>query len=1066
MKLTDFFIPRLICAITALGILFSCRQPDIKEEHRLEIAGPSSERIDVPGDGGEITIEILSNLNWSVSAADEFGASVKWIAFSETKGTGDASVVATVSKGKSAERTATVSVTSLDGKNKVSFEIVQDACAGGSSDFEGYAFPAYDIFENVSDSDLSLGMKNASVDGAVLTFEKGATITMLGENASAVFETPNYYQLNVRFSGWDGDAQGLVMAIPVQEQLSGDFRMFWGWAGTSSVWDVAFSNDGENWNGAGSLSVASGNRFNRDVFFSIPESQAVPAGGSLYLRLTPQASPGADGYISFCSGFLLTRAVPDAVEPPAGDKILYWCDFNKVTEGCPYDMPLGYLRSSSVVFDPANFGYNGISKSGTVASEWGAVRIGSSSGVASLVFPPLGAEKLGDGTADVKVSFDAVLYQAATVLSETQGKASCRIGVSVAEGDGTVEDGLITDLANWESFSGQSVIIKGASKSTRISIGISGGSGDRRFYLDNVMFEAVSDIEVPSEIKKTLTEVLALSDGTIPESIKTEATVVSDNKSGNVPDGLAAITDGISWASLKVSGTSELEEGKALSISLKGAVKSGSALTVSSDNITVTGEGSVPAAAVAEISDLAGNENRLVELRNVQARSAFVGKSLSGDIGMEDVSKTEFTMTVLPASDFAGSTIPEYSGTVRGVVFGGKLYPRRASDINLVLDRLGGETAKAFSPIFCTYENSSETTGTVADVRNATIDGLKVNFDNGATIELVGASADASMSFAQAKNTFYNVYMTSDGWNSEDAYYRLSCPVSEEISGKVAVSFSLNGKTEVLQQWNIFWSADGENWTATDYTWNTKNNTEALATAAKNTFTAQSTTSAGITRTEFTIPASGKIPAGGRLYIKLAPSKAITAASVAVQLGFGFVVADGDIENTSAPAGALAFNNFSECTAGTDYMLGAGLRYLGNVSTPAYEKDGWTVSNGSCRTGYTMYGTASSGDHGITAPALSALPETKDITVSFKCCLYMPSNLKGAKDDICVKVAEGSGEAGEVVWDSEPETDYYGWHTGTVTVKGASASTRIFIGAGAGKATGDRRFFLDDIYIK
>lgn len=1066
MKFPDFFIPRLIFAITALGLLFSCQQPDLKEEHSLEIASPSAERIDVPGEGGEVLIEVLSNLQWQVSAACEDGSAAKWITFSQNKGTGDASVVATVARGIKSERTATVSVTSLDGKNEGSFKIVQDVYDGGSSDFEGYAFPAYDIFENVSDSDMSLGMKNASVEGAVLTFEKGATITMLGENASAAFETPNYYQLNVRFSGWDGDSQGIVMKIPVQEQLSGDFRMFWGWSGTSSVWDVAFSNDGENWNGIGSLAVASGNRFNRDVFFTVPESQAVPAGGSLYLKLTPQASLGADGYISFCSGFLLTRAVPDAAEPPAGDKILYYCDFNRVTEGCPYDMPLGYLRSSSVVFDPANFGYEGISKSGTVASEWGSVRIGSASGAASLVFPALGADKLGDGTADVKVSFDAVLYQAATVLSETQGKASCHIGVSVYEGDGTVEGGTITDLANWETFSGLSAVVKGASKSTRIAIGISGGSGDRRFYIDNVVIEAISEIEIPSEITKTLAEVLSLQDGTISESIKTEVTVVSDLKAGNVPDGVAAVTDGSSWASLKVTGAAELEEGKSVSISLKGASKSGAVLTVSPEQLAVTGDGSIPAAAVVEIGELAGNENRLVELRGVQAQTAFVGKTLSGDIAMENASGDSFTMAVLASADFAGSTVPEYSGTVSGLVFGGKLYPRRASDISLVLDRLGGAAAKGFSPIFCTYENSTETSGTVADVRNVTVNGLKAGFDTGAAIELVGASENASISFAQAKDAFYNVYLTSSGWDTENAHYRLSCPVSEEISGKVAVTFSLNGKTEVLQQWNIFWSADGENWTATDYTWNTKNNTEELALAAKNTFTAQSTTAAGITRTEFTVPASGKIPAGGTLYIKLAPSKAITKASIAVQLGMGFVVSGADVENTTAPSDALVFNNFSECTAGTDYMLGAGLRYLANVATPAYSRSGWTVANGFCRTGYTMYGTASSGDHGITAPALSALSETRDVTVTFKCCLYMPSNFKGAKDDICVKVAEGSGAAGEIVWDSEPESDYYGWHTGTVTISGASADTRIFIGAGAGKAAGDRRFFLDDIYIK
>ena len=148
-------------------------------------------------------------------------------------------------------------------------------------------------------------------------------------------------------------------------------------------------------------------------------------------------------------------------------------------------------------------------------------------------------------------------------------------------------------------------------------------------------------------------------------------------------------------------------------------------------------------------------------------------------------------------------------------------------------------------------------------------------------------------------------------------------------------------------------------------------------------------------------------------------------------------------------------------------MLGSDIRYFGNVVTPAYEKDGWVVSKGYSRIGYTMYGAASSGDHGITTPALTGISGTGEVTLTFKCCLYMPSTWVGAKDDIVVKVAEGEGTVGEITWDSEPETDYFHWHTATVKITGATAGTKLFIGAGAGKVTtGDRRFFLDDIIVK
>lgn len=1056
--------------LAALSLtICSCKPEVLEEERQLSIVSPAGEAVTVPPEGDDFTIEIQSNLSWSISAVSG-GEAVKWIAFDMNKGTGNATVTATVSKGTVEARSASVIVKSMDGKLEKSITVNQGA-SDGPAEAEGYSFPAYDIFENVSDADLTLGLKNATLEGASCTFEKGASITMEGAGAAATLNTKNYYQVNAQFTGWGaGDAGAIVMTVPTKEALSGNYRMFWGWTSTKeSTWAVSISNNGTDWTSTGNtMTMASGSRFNRDLFFNIPEASAVPAGGTLHIRLELQSELTAEDDVQFCTGFLLTRAAVGGESLPVTDRTLYSCDFNAVNIGCPYDMPLGYLRSSSVAFDPAAYGYYGMSKTGTVAGEWGTVRIGSASGAASLTFPALGDTKLGDGTADVKVSFKAVIYQAATVLSENQGKASCQIGVSIAEGDGTVENGLITDIENWESFTERSVTVKGISKNTRINIGIQGGEGDRRFYLDDVIVEAVSDIVVPSEIAKTLTEVLGMPDGTLSESVKTTVTVVSDNSGANMPAGMAAVTDGTSYAAVMMQDASSLTSGSKLVISLSGAKKSGKVIEIESSMIKESEEGTAPAPAKIKISEIEKNEYSLVTVDNIQAADSFVGKALSGDILMEDGEKATGTMAVQAGASFAGGVIPAESGSVTGVVFDGKLYPRTASDISLVLDRMGQGAPEAFKTIFCTYENSTSASGTTADVQNVTVSGQTATFTNGATIEKVGGSPDATMSFMQGKDTFYNVYLRSNGW-TEGTHYVLSCPAEEEISGKVAVTFSLNAKakTEAIQLWEIMWSNDGQTWNATEYTWNTANNTDALASAARNTFTAQTTTSKGITRTEFTIPSASKINAGGRLYIKLAPKeKSITDAATDVQIGMGFVVADGDYVNTDEPSGAILFNGFSECTAGTDYMLGAGMRYLGNVSTPEYVKDGWTVKNGSCRIGYTMYGTASSGDHGITTPALASLGGTKDVTLTFKCCLYMPSTLKGASDDICVKVAEGSGEAGEIVWDSELSSDYYIWHTATVTIKGAAADTRLFIGAGAGNATGDRRFFLDDICIQ
>ena len=1067
MKKTLFFVKAAFLLLSSTMFMTGCVEEKGVEERYLSLVSPETESVSVSGAGEELDISVHSNLQWTIKAEAE-GTIAKWISFSQTSGSGDETVTATILKGTYEARTASIIVTSKDEQHSCQFNIVQES-TGEAPEAEGYNLPAYSIFQNVSDNDVSLGIANATVDGAVCKFDNGASITMSGKASQVVFSAGNYYQLNAKFTGWGAeDAKDLIMRIPVREEISGDMRMFWGWTSdVASEWDTFVSADGEKWTETGkTISIASGSRFNRDLFFSVPGT--VPAGGALYLKLVPKTKLGADNNVQFCTGFFLTKSKPDGGQEPSGEKVLYSCNFNNVTDGCPYDLPLGYLRSASVAFDPSAFGYDGIGKGGTVASEWGSVRIGSGSGAASLTFPPLSSAKLGNGVADVKVSFKAVLYQSADYLKAGEGKASCNIEVSVAEGEGNVENGAITDLQNWSTFESRSVVIKGVNKDTRIKIGIAGGSGDRRFYLDDVVVEAISDIVVPSITTKTLTEVLGMENGTISESIKTSVTIISDSEGGNLPKNTAVVTDGTSYAALSLDNVAKLTAGKRITLALKGASldKSASVITAKTEMITEEEDGSAPAPEAISISQLASMEYHFVEVKSIQATDAFVGKKFEGEVTMENADKETLTLNIYSTATFAGGSIPESSGSVKGIVLGGKLCPRTGADINLVLDRIGEAGVKLFSPVFCTYEFTlgSKT----PEIKNAAIDGNKVAFTNGGSIEKVGGTG-GEFAFEQGKaSTPHNVYVYSTGWNSENTYYLLKCKAVDEISGKVAVTFSLNSAAKEVQQvWNIFWSNNGTDWTPTEYTWNNVNNTDDLATKAKNTFTAQNTTSKGITRTEFVVPAGKKIGKGESLYVKIVPSATLKAAETKVQLGFGFYVTPGDIINTKKPSDAIVFNNFAECTAGTDYMLGSDIRYFGNVVTPAYEKDGWVVSKGYSRIGYTMYGAASSGDHGITTPALTGISGTGEVTLTFKCCLYMPSTWVGAKDDIVVKVAEGEGTVGEITWDSEPETDYFHWHTATVKITGATAGTKLFIGAGAGKVTtGDRRFFLDDIIVK
>ncbi len=1048
-----------IAVLTVILLLSGCHRELQEEERYLNVV--SGTEVTVPADGGVVELCVSTNISWTASVADVSGASVRWAALDPSSGSGDGPVAISVARNISSERSAVVSIVSNDRNMKASVTLRQ-TCGSGTPDMEGYALPAYDVLENVSNNDMTAGVANGVIDGTKFIFDNGASLTKTGTGTSPEFTwTANsYYQSGILFRGWTGEDEAVVLQIPVKDGLCGNYRIAWGWhTKPAAEWTVSWSNDGDAWFDTGkSVSTSGSSRFSRDVFFTVDEAHPVAPGASLYLRLALKEPLAENAEVTFCNAFLLSKDVPDWTELPSGDKILYKCNFDNVNEGIPYEVPVGYLRSVAPAFNPSSFGYDGMSKTGTVASEWGSVRIGSASGTASLIFPAL--EGIGEGTADLKVSFKAVLYQAATILSETEGKASCNIEVSVAEGAGTVENGVITDLANWTNFEERSVIVKGAGKDTRIKIGISGGNGDRRFYLDDVVIEATTDIVVPDVVTRQLADVLAGNDGTISSSWKTAATVVSDPASANCPENTVYVMDGNACAAIVTESASGLKTGDKAVFMLKGARVSGNVITLA-EHAEVTSEaGNIPAAKAIGISDLARNEYALVEIKGVQASDEFVGKKFGRGITMENAAKVTFALGMFSRASFAAETVPAGSGSVRGIAIGGMLYPRNRADISLDGDRLGGsETKPAFKTIINTFDNRPEdpASTTATNVVNGKLEDNVFTFADGAAVELIGGG-DSRMTFAQAKNSPYNIYLTSSGWTAGNTFYRLSAPVGEEISGSVMLTFAVNGSKIAGQKFDVSWSNDGETWNPAEYIW-TVDAAEEICTSS---FAAQSTIAKGITRARFSVPSDKKVDSGGKIWFRITSQENL--GTNPVQLGFGFVVAPGEIANTPEPAGAILFNNFSDCVAGSDYMAGAGMRAFGNVSCPEWSKAGWDAVKVNARYGYVFCGGSNSIDQKITTPALAALTGKEDIVLTFKSCLYMPSTAKGAKDAVAVTV-EGAGKVSAIEWDTPLETDWYSWHTATVRIEGADSSTRVSIGIDPGMPKSDYRMFIDDILI-
>ncbi len=107
----------------------------------------------------------------------------------------------------------------------------------------------------------------------------------------------------------------------------------------------------------------------------------------------------------------------------------------------------------------------------------GALKLGSSSKAGYIITPALSA--IGDNSTDITLTFKAINW-------ETNGAKD--IEITIADGDGTVENGVVNIPARVDAVSGfesYSVTIKGATKNSKIKISAKEQSRNR-FFLDDI----------------------------------------------------------------------------------------------------------------------------------------------------------------------------------------------------------------------------------------------------------------------------------------------------------------------------------------------------------------------------------------------------------------------------------------------------------------------------------------------------------------------------------------------------------------------------------------------------
>ena len=152
----------------------------------------------------------------------------------------------------------------------------------------------------------------------------------------------------------DGFAQGesVIISAPVKDALSGELRLMLGARAasfTKAGWSYYWGADGENWNKIdieNAITPGSDAVWNI-IYFNIPASDAIPAGGTVYFKITADAKPSKE-YISISNTICVCPAKGETGSVPAmdGNTIAFSTAFNDLVDSYATDMryPLGWLR--------------------------------------------------------------------------------------------------------------------------------------------------------------------------------------------------------------------------------------------------------------------------------------------------------------------------------------------------------------------------------------------------------------------------------------------------------------------------------------------------------------------------------------------------------------------------------------------------------------------------------------------------------------------------------------------------------------------------------------------------
>lgn len=578
------------------------------------------------------------------------------------------------------------------------------------------------------------------------------------------------------------------------------------------------------------------------------------------------------------------------------------------------------------------------------------------------------------------------------------------------------------------------------------------------------------NIFIPVIITVTLPDVLAIG-GTVDvgqaadliEFSQIELMVASESGAENILDNDDVImTDGNNYIRVSLPQAKDLKFRDRVMLDLSDATitreeSGGFRIDISRDVKSVENDPEWnPTACYIPCSSVPAYEYSLVKVGVCQAQESYVGGPWSNvKMDMTTYEDMDFEVDVDPQA-FASGTVPSESGDVVGFVIGGKIRPRSPDDLSLLsAERRTRYSDKTFSikPIVNimhigsaknTFSNVVQDGVTVMNFTSLdgwSYDGASITMNTSTKISPVIGTGDP-----------WQCCFTTIGWSKGKSYYQYAIPIQEKTYGDLEFGFSQSCGTASALPWTfeITYSIDGENFTPVDAVYcispnevNGNNLISQKAAAHENSRYCA----------EFSIPEDKALKKGDKLYVRaLLKSCTNVWSTLTLRMNIGFYLAT-RARNQEIPMydNVIASENFDNCNVGISPVIGAPLDYLTYCTTnTAYtSRNGWTAVGGrACRRCFLL----NSGTPAIYSPELGRLSGMSDVTLTFKACLYTDKYRNNSTtasrqlNKIDVKVT-GGGSVGEILWDTDPESDYYNWHTATVKISNATPESVISINA-------------------